>query len=107
MISAKTQTPVGCRVASPKPPGKLERPNGQRHQGRRGMAQWLGHFQSAQGAFAGAELVRFEAEALEHGDVERQYLGKIAGLGKRSSVLEDPSFRYSSRGTWTWGQFPG
>ena len=31
-----------------------------------------------------------------------QYLGKMAGVGKRSSVLE-PSLRYSSRGTSTWG----
>ena len=38
---------------------------------------------------------------------QRLYLGKMAGLGKRSSTLEDPSLRYSSRGTWTWGQLPG
>lgn len=39
--------------------------------------------------------------ATSHG----QYLGKMAGDGKRSSTL--PSLRYSSRGTCTWGQLAG
>src|SRR5688572_25792649 len=42
----------------------------------------------------------------ELGNNQSQYFGKMAGVGKRSSGLA-LSLRYSSRGTWAWGQLAG
>jgi len=53
----------------------------------------------------GGVPVAFEEQRFRNTEQRtHQYFGKMAGVGKRASML---SPTYSSRGTWTWGQLSG